>query len=118
MSPRAGRGVFVTMAVGLAALALLGTGDPGRVAAASAPLSPTPGDQRNPAVASDGSGFLVAWEDGRDGTWERHIYASRVSAQGVTLDPDGIPIATQTGTQVLPSIAFDGANYLVVWMPG
>jgi hypothetical protein len=110
------------MAVGLVALAVLGTGDPGRVAAAPAPavapLAPTPGDQRNPAVASDGSGFLVAWEDGRDGTWERHLYASRVSAQGVTLDPDGIPIATDSGTQALPSIAFDGANYFVVWMPG
>ena len=79
-------------------------------------LAPTPGDQLYPAVASNGSEFLVAWEDRRDGSIdETDIYASRVAADGTTLDPDGIPIATAAGLQWTPEVASDGTNFLVVW---
>ncbi|MCK4579754.1 MAG: hypothetical protein KAU10_00290, partial [Dehalococcoidia bacterium] len=31
------------------------------------------------------------------------------------MDPEGIPISTTIGHQVSPSVAFDGANWLIVW---
>jgi hypothetical protein len=65
------------------------------------------------AVASDGTDFLVVWQDMRNGNAD--IYGARVTADGKVLDPSGIAIATGTGSQVAPSIAFDGQGYLVVW---
>jgi hypothetical protein len=80
------------------------------------PLVPTPGHQTSPAVASNGAGFLVTWEDrGSGGSSESDIYASRVDADGTTRDPDGIPIHTAPGLQWTPDVASDGTNYLVVW---
>src|SRR5689334_8421084 len=110
MRQRKRRVALITAAVGVAAVAMLGNSAPGgAVAAAPATtgsvLAPTPGDQRNPAVASDGSGFLVAWEDYRDG-FDSHLYAARVDANGSTLDPDGIPISTELFSEGLPSVAF------------
>ena len=80
-----------------------------------APL-PTPDDQTHPAVASDGTNFLVVWIDSRDrdSSWF-DVYGARVSATGKVLDPGGIPICTLESGAYYPSVAFDGANYLVVW---
>ena len=52
----------------------------------------------------------MVWRDWRPGGG---IYGARVS-NGAVLDPDGIPITT--GYAVAPSVAFDGTNYLVVWV--
>jgi hypothetical protein len=71
------------------------------------------GDQYYPAVAFDGTDFLVAWEDWRNGLSD--IYAARVAPQGTVLDPDGIPVSTATNRQYVPAVAFDGANFLVSW---
>jgi len=60
--------------------------------------------QRYPAIATDGSAFLVAWEE-NDGT-----YAGRLSLDGTALDGRGRRITTATGT---PAVAYDGASYLV-----
>jgi PASTA domain-containing protein len=71
-------------------------------AAASSPLTP--------AVGFGDSTFMVAWADqGSAGG----AYAARVSTAGLVLDPNGIPISTSGAGH--PSIAFDGANYLVGW---
>ena len=65
---------------------------------------------RMPAIAFDGTDFLVAWRTRSD-----HIYGARVSPAGANLDaPAGFPIA-QVGTSYYPAVAFDGTNYLVVW---
>ena len=124
MGPRTRRGVLVT-ALGLAALLVLGLDTPVADTSRSvvsltprAALAPTPGDQFSPAVASNGSEFLVVWEDRRNGIDETDIYASRVAADGTTLDPDGIAIATADGLEWTPEVASDGTNFLVVWTDG
>jgi hypothetical protein len=65
------------------------------------------------SVASDGAGYLVAWEDQRFGCCS--IFGTRVGAAGNVLDPVGIPIATRGREQLRPASAFDGTNYLVAW---
>jgi MYXO-CTERM domain-containing protein len=73
--------------------------------------------QQTPAVAFDGTNYLVVWSDGRRGSGT-DIYGARVSAAGTVLDPSGLPLATSTVFTLLmsaPAIAFDGANYFIVW---
>lgn len=75
-----------------------------------------------PTIASDGSQYLVAFRDSRNSENGYDIYAARVSAAGEVLDPEGIPIAVgpnydqNPGNQYVPSAAFDGTNYFVVWV--
>jgi len=74
------------------------------------------GSQESPALAFDGANFLVAWQDERSGSSD--VYGARVTPTGVVLDPAGIAIATAAGNQGSPALAFDGANFLVVWLSG
>lgn len=71
--------------------------------------------QEMPAVASDGELFLVVWQDMRNGK-DYDIYASRVTAKGTVLDPDGIAISKDKGNQCNPAISYDGKNFVIVWM--
>ncbi|MBI3621448.1 MAG: hypothetical protein HY208_04595 [Nitrospirae bacterium] len=70
----------------------------------------TAGDDRVPAVASNGSDFLVAYQRG----------ASGGDIRGAVIDPSG-PIATLFGIDTsanddrAPRVASDGTNYLVVY---
>ncbi|MEO0069976.1 MAG: hypothetical protein ABIK18_04190, partial [candidate division WOR-3 bacterium] len=59
--------------------------------------------------------YLVVWEDYRNGSYNVDIYGSRVTPEGVVIEPDGIPISTAIRRQTSPKVAFDGRNYLVVW---
>ena len=67
-----------------------------------------------PAVAWNGTDFLVVWEDYRVGFTD--IYGARVSGAGTVLDPAGIPISTAAERPVArrrwPGTARD---FLVVW---
>ncbi|HRI68374.1 MAG TPA: hypothetical protein PK156_29300, partial [Polyangium sp.] len=67
---------------------------------------------RNPAVAFDGTNYLVVWEDNRSGS---DIYGARITTAGTNLNPTGFPISTAVQAQTDPKVAFDGLNYLVVW---
>jgi hypothetical protein len=70
--------------------------------------------QEYPAVAFDGTNYLVVWQDERAGKWY-DIYGARVGTDGGVLDPDGIVISDAGWSQKYPDVAFDGSNYLVVW---
>jgi len=72
-----------------------------------------PDNQSDPALAFDGTNFLVVWEDGRYGSLD--VYGARVTPAGAVLDPSGIAISTAANDQSEPALAFDGADFLVVW---
>ncbi len=74
-------------------------------------------DQASPAIIFESSAYFVVWQDSRNrmGTDTSDIYGSRVTPSGQVLDPAGIQISNAIETQVSPSVAFDGTNYLVVW---
>lgn len=77
-------------------------------------VSTVAGDQYSPAVASDGSNFLVAWQDIRSGS-SYDIYASRVSGAGAVLDGTGVVVSAAANGQGFPAVAWNGSNYLVAW---
>ena len=76
-------------------------------------IRPASGNQLEPALAFDGTNFLVVWYDGRGSSCD--IYGARVTPAGVVLDPSGIAISQAAGDQCSPALVFDGANFLVVW---
>ena len=65
--------------------------------------------EQAPAVASDGTNWLVTWDTNND------IRGARVNGAGVVLDPMGIGISTATNTQRDARVAWDGAQYWAVW---
>lgn len=69
--------------------------------------------QFNAGVGSDGSNFLVAWNDDRN--WTSDIYGTRVMADGTVETPAGKAFCTAANSQMGPDIAFDGTNYLLAW---
>ena len=82
--------------------------DPGGI-----PISTAPDDQTRPALAFDGTNYLVTWQDRRTGDFD--IYGARVTRAGAVLDPSGIAISSEAFSQESPTLAFDGTNYLVAW---
>jgi hypothetical protein len=74
------------------------------------------GWQSSPAIAFDGTNYLVVWRDSRTiGYTGYDIYGARVAPDGRVLDPVGIPIATAAGHETSPRVAFGGGTFLVVW---
>ena len=80
------------------------TGDPVYAAA--------PDTQTAPAVAWNGTDYLVVWEDLRSGN--RDIYGSRLSGAGSVLDPAGIPISTGGQHETVPQLDVR-YDFLVAW---
>jgi hypothetical protein len=70
--------------------------------------------QVEPAIASNGSNYLVVWRETVGSTIE--IRGARVSRQGGTIDPSGLVIASSIRERAEPAVASDGTNYLVAWM--
>ncbi len=74
------------------------------------------GDQSWPAVASDGTDFLVVWQDERNATAE--IWAVRVASDGSVVAPGAFLVSTGVGLESCPDVAYTGwtgFEYLVVW---
>lgn len=78
---------------------------PGAISVAAQPWS-----NFAPAIAFDGTNFLVVWQQY---TTQYDIQAALVSPAGAVLKE--FTLFTATGEQVFPAIAFDGSNYLVAW---
>jgi len=78
------------------------------------PISTAASHQNNPSICFSGADYLVVWEDKRNDSLG-DIYGARVNQAGVVLDPAGIALATADSTQMDPSLAFGGTNYLVTW---
>jgi hypothetical protein len=66
----------------------------------------------NVGVASNGSGFLVTWNE-YTVTGTSVVRAVRVSSGGSVLDPAGTELTSWGGS---PSVASDGSGYLVSWL--
>ncbi len=71
--------------------------------------------QRLPVVATNGTDYFVVWRDNRNGETEHDVYGARVTSSGEVLDPNGIALCVVPGWQDLPTVASNGAGYLVVW---
>jgi hypothetical protein len=81
--------------------------------------------QSHPDVAWNGQLFLAVWQDEPDPSNE-DIYGARVTSDGLTLDgcssdscplgdDTGIPIATNAGDEVLPTVTSNSGLFLVAW---
>jgi hypothetical protein len=68
----------------------------------------------DPSVASDGSTYVVVWTQESSGDF--NIYGARVSADGTLVQPIGKISNTTAGkSSILPDVAWNGSEYLVVW---
>ena len=85
----------------------------GNVLDPSGILIATAGPNWNPQVSFDGNNFFVVWGAGL--SFDQDIYGTRISQDGIILDPGGITIAGVGGNQCQPCAVFDGTNYLVIW---
>ena len=74
-----------------------------------------PGMQINPQVASDGTDFLVVWEDYGTHWPNIDISGTRVSSEGTVLDSLGLYIAITQDPEESPSVSFDGRYYVASW---
>jgi hypothetical protein len=88
----------------------------GQVLGPSFPIGSGDEIQVDLSIAFDGTNHLVVWSQGEDLNRQSDVYGARVGRDGAVVDPAGILIAG-TGVERLGglSVAFDGANYLVVW---
>jgi len=72
-------------------------------------------DAQWPAIASNGSGFLVGYTRyDRDGTDTYNVFAQRVAADASLVEGE-IVVSNEDDYQYYTSVASDGADYLVVW---
>jgi hypothetical protein len=69
--------------------------------------------QYSPDAAFDGEGYMAVWADGRASGLQ--VYGTRITSSGVILDPGGIEVSRGTDWASTPSIAFDGAGYMVAF---
>ncbi len=74
---------------------------------------PSPWDQREPAIGSNGTNFLVVWSDGPQ--FFRRIIGTRVTSSGQVLDPAGLRISAAGGDDTAPAVSGNGRDYFVVW---
>ncbi|MEP7028304.1 MAG: hypothetical protein ABI960_06895, partial [Candidatus Eisenbacteria bacterium] len=76
-------------------------------------LASGPGSQVEPAVAWDGSQWLVAWTDTQGGS--ARVRAMRISSAGALLDPAPIDLSNVGAVASHPAVAWNGAVHIVVW---
>ena len=72
-------------------------------------------DEASPAVASNGTNWLVVWEDWRNVTNGSDIYGVRIAYDGRALDCVAIPISTQASSARYPRLR---VRVAIIWWPG
>jgi hypothetical protein len=73
---------------------------------------PAPGSQSFPAVATNGNAYLVVWQD----AGRAAMYAARISADGVAIDPTGLYIGRAFPSGGFgPFVFWAGDAYVVFW---
>lgn len=70
-----------------------------------------------PAVAYGGGVYLVAWS-GNEREWAGDVFASRVGRDGAVLDTPALVLSDPVEADFVPSVAFDGHDFVVVWSHG
>jgi hypothetical protein len=76
-------------------------------------LSAASGNQFCPRAAWDGSQWLVAWTDERNG--DKDVFATTVSGAGSVDPASGFPISASAGSQQSPALTFNGRDFVVAW---
>ncbi len=77
-----------------------------------------------PAVASNGTDYLVVWSDNRSRRPcncrppPDDLMGARVDGRGAVMDPEGFVITNVDERHLFPDVASDGQDYLVVWEHG
>jgi hypothetical protein len=91
---------------------------PAGVASAEFSIASGATDSVPPAVAFDGSNFLVAWEagDALSSPAATDLQATRISPAGVVLNATPIAVSTAPEAQTAPKIACDVTNCLISWI--
>jgi hypothetical protein len=67
-----------------------------------------------PRIAWDSTNFLACWHSGTEG--DLNIDGIRINASLATVDPQPIAIAQNIRDQKNACVAFNGENYVVLWM--
>jgi len=67
------------------------------------------GDQCFPSAASNGTDYLIVWQD------NYNICGARLDSSGTPTDTIAIPISLAEGDQEYPVVAYNGSEYVVVW---
>jgi hypothetical protein len=76
-------------------------------------ISTNAGSQFRPAAASDGTNYLVVWQDYDVGG--NDIRAARVSPSGAVLEMNGFPVCHAFNTQASPAVSGGAGGFLVAW---
>ncbi|HKB16016.1 MAG TPA: hypothetical protein VKF62_08115, partial [Planctomycetota bacterium] len=87
-------------------------------------IGPAAGEQRAPALVPGGSGFLAVWQDARTdlvadllpGQGAFDVCAARLDALGTPIDLVPIAVSETFGDQTRPRAAWNGQDWLVVWV--
>jgi hypothetical protein len=79
-------------------------------------ISTAANDQLKLTIVSDGAGGAnITWQDDRNGTNNKDIYAQRINSAGVVQwTTDGVAISTAAGRQEIPTIVSDGSGGAII----
>jgi hypothetical protein len=90
----------------------------GQAMGAEFAISAAQGYQFDPAVAFDGTNYLVVWDQGVWVPQSAGVYAARVSPAGNVMDSGGFAIYSDPingAREHQAAVVFDGTNYVVLW---
>jgi hypothetical protein len=80
----------------------------------SFPIPETIAAQAEPAVAFDGSGWFVVWNQSRSGSG-LDILGRHLGLNGAVVDSHDVVISSAARDQEAPCVAYDGSDCLVAW---